>query len=113
METVLGLSVTATNVQTVLVEGRDADGATLEHDEFAVFSGGASPTRASEQVAEAVLSIAEAEGHQLHAIGVTWSQGADLEAALVIDSLADMGFDNVVAVQLPQAAEALARASAG
>ena len=56
-----------------------------------------------------MLSIAEADGHQLHAIGVTWSQDADLEAALVLDSLADVGFDNVVAVQLPQAAEALAR----
>ena len=109
METVLGLSVTATNVQTVLVEGRDADGATLEHDELAVFARGASPARASEQVAEAVLSIAEADGHQLHAIGVTWSQDADLEAALVLDSLAGAGFENVVAVQLPQAAEALAR----
>ena len=99
METVLGLSVTATNVQTVLVEGRDADGATLEHDELAVFARGASPARASEQVAEAVLSIAEADGHQLHAIGVTWSQDADLEAALVLDSLSGAGFENVVAVQ--------------
>lgn len=108
METVLGLSVTATNVQTVLVEGRDADGATLEHGEFAAFSGDVSPARASEQVAEAVLPLAQAEGHRLHAIGVTWSRDADLEAALVIDSLADLGFDNVVPVQLPRAAEALA-----
>jgi hypothetical protein len=62
VETVLGLSVTATNVQTVLVEGRDADGATLEHDEFDVFTRGTSHARACEQVAEAVLSIAEADG---------------------------------------------------
>ena len=43
VETVLGLSVTSTNVQTVLVEGRDADGITLEHDEFDVFTGAESP----------------------------------------------------------------------
>jgi hypothetical protein len=108
VETVLGLSVTATNVQTVLVEGRGADGATLEYDEFDVFSGAVSAARASEQVAEAVLSIANADGHRLHAIGVTWSDGADLEASLVLESLSDLGFDNVVAVRLPRAAEALA-----
>ena len=109
METVLGLSVTATNIQTVLVEGREADGATLEHDEFNVFADGVSAARASEQVAEAVLSIAQADGHHLRAIGVTWSDDADLEASLVMDSLADMGFSNVVAVRSPRAAEALAR----
>ncbi len=109
MDTVLGLSVTATNVQTVLVEGRGADGATLGHDEFDVFGGEGAPGRASEQVAEAVLSIAESDGHRLHSIGVTWSPDADLEASLLLDSLADMGLANVVAVQSPRAAEALAR----
>ncbi|MBI3216872.1 MAG: hypothetical protein HYZ38_23900 [Mycobacterium sp.] len=107
MDTVLGLAVSATNVQSVLVEGRDADGATLEHDDFEVFTGGVSAERASEQVAEAVLSIAES-GHELRAIGVTWSHDADLEASLVLDSLAGLGFANVVAVRLPHAAEALA-----
>jgi hypothetical protein len=109
VDTVLGLSVTATNVQTVLVEGRDGDGATLGHDEFAVFTDDVSPTRASEQVAEAVLSIASSDGHHLHSIGVTWSDDADLEASLLLDTLADMGLANVVAVQSPRAAEALAR----
>ncbi|OBF11359.1 hypothetical protein [Mycobacterium sp. ACS4331] len=109
MDTVLGLSVTANTVQTVLVEGRDGDGATLGHDEFDVFTGDVSPTRASEQVAEAVLSIASADGHHLHSIGVTWSEDADLEASLLLDTLAEMGLANVVAVQSPRAAEALAR----
>jgi hypothetical protein len=109
VDTVLGLSVTPTNVQTVLVEGQGADGATLERDEFEVLPGdGAPAARASEQVAEAVLSIAEAEGHRLHAIGVTWSDDADMEALRLLDSLAELGLDNVVAVKLPEAAEALA-----
>lgn len=98
METVLGLSVSGTKVQTVLVEGRDAAGVTLE-----------SGTRASEQVAEAVLSMAATNGYRLRSIGVTWSQDGDLAAARVLDSLSDLGFDNVVAVQLAHAADALAR----
>ena len=40
---------------------------------------------------------------------MTWSEDADLEASLVLDSLAVRGFHNVVPVRLPQAAEALAR----
>lgn len=108
MDTVLGLSVTPTNVQTVLVEGRSGDGATLGHDAFDA-SGGGPVTRASDQVAEAVLSIANADGHRLHAIGVTWSDDADLEASLLLDSLTELGLANVVAVQSPRAAEALAR----
>jgi hypothetical protein len=101
VDTVLGLLVTPTNVQTVLVEGQSGDGATLEHDEFT--------TRASEEVAEAVLNIAEAEGQRLNSIGVTWSDDADLEASLLLDSLAGLGLHNIVLVKLPQAAEALAR----
>jgi hypothetical protein len=100
VDTVLGLLVTPTNVQSVLVEGQSGDGATLEHDEFT--------TRASEEVAEAVLNIAEAEGHRLNSIGMTWSDDADLEASLLLDSLAGLGLQNIVLVKLPQAAEALA-----
>jgi hypothetical protein len=100
VDTVLGLLVTPTNVQTVLVEGQSGDGATLEHDEFT--------TRASEEVAEAVLSIAETEGQRLHSIGVTWSDDADMEASQLLDSLAGLGLHNIVLVKMPQAAEALA-----
>ncbi|MFN8099997.1 MAG: hypothetical protein U0Q20_00095 [Mycobacterium sp.] len=109
MQTVLGLSVTATDIKTVLVEGCDADGVTLEHDEFDVFSGAESPLSASEMVAEAVQSIAEADGHELHAIGVTWSESADVEASLVLDSLSARGLPTVVPVGMSEATEALAR----
>jgi hypothetical protein len=111
VETVLGLSVTATHVQTVLVEGRDASGATLEHNDFEVFTPDVSMAHASDQVARAVHSIATADGHQLRAIAVTWSEDADLEAALVLDALAEAGFGQtvpVVAVGARHAAEALA-----
>jgi hypothetical protein len=110
---VLGLSVTPSAVGLVLVEGQDADGATMDRDAFDVGSRGRSSARqTSEQAAAAVLrseAIAATRGHHLHSIGVTWSDDADAEASLLLKSLTDSGFDNVVPVRLPEATEALAR----
>jgi hypothetical protein len=113
MDAVLGLSMTPTTVGLVLVEGQDADGATMDKDEIAVHDRGlVSAVNTSEKAAAAVLrteAIAAARGHRLHSIGVTWSEDADTEASLLLESLSESGFDNVVAVRLPQATEALAR----
>ena len=113
MDAVLGLSVTPSAVGLVLVEGQDADGATVDRDAFEVGSRGrSSAVRTSEQAAAAVLrseAIAASRGHRLHSIGVTWSDDANTEASLLLKSLTDSGFDNVVPVQLPEATEALAR----
>ncbi len=113
MDAVLGLSVTPSAVGLVLVEGQDADGATMDRDAFDVgFRGRSSAARTSEQAAAAVLrseAIAATRGHRLHSIGVTWSDDADTEASLLLKSLTDSGFDNVVPVRLPEATEALAR----
>ena len=113
MDAVLGLSVTPSAVGLVLVEGQDADGATMDRDAFEVGSRGRSSARqTSEQAAAAVLrseAIAATRGHRLHSIGVTWSDDADAEASLLLKSLTDSGFDNVVPVRLPEATEALAR----
>jgi len=117
MDAVLGLSMTPTTVGLVLVEGQDADGATMDKEEFAVHDRGlASAVNASEKAAAAVLrteAIAAARGHRLHSIGVTWSEDADTEASMLLESLSESGFDNVVAVRLPEATEALARGIAG
>ncbi|MGH3675190.1 MAG: DUF7159 family protein [Mycobacterium sp.] len=113
MDAVLGLSMTPTTVGLVLVEGQDANGATMDHDEFAVHDRGlVSAVNTSEKAAAAVLrteAIAAARGHRLHSIGVTWSDDADTEASLLLESLSESGFDNVVPVRLPEATEALAR----
>ena len=113
MDAVLGLSMTPTTVGLVLVEGQDADGATIDKDEFAVRGRGlVSAVNTSEKAAAAVLrseAIAAARGHRLHSIGVTWSEDADTEASLLLESLSESGFDNVVAVRLPEATESLAR----
>ena len=113
MDAVLGLSVTPSAVGLVLVEGQDADGATMDHDAFEVgFRGRCSAVQTSQQAAAAVLrseAIAATRGHRLHSIGVTWSDDANTEASLLLKSLTDSGFDNVVPVRLPEATEALAR----
>lgn len=112
MDTVLGLSVTPSAVGLVLVEGQDADGTTVDREAFEIVSGRHStPLAASEQAAAAVLrteAIAASRGQRLHSIGVTWSDGADAQASLLLKSLSDSGFDNVVPVRLPEATEALA-----
>jgi hypothetical protein len=113
VDAVLGLSVTPSAVGLVLVEGQDADGATVDRDAFEVgFRGRTSAVHTSEQAAAAVRrseAIAATRGHRLHSIGVTWSDNANTEASLLLKSLTDSGFDNVVPVRLPEATEALAR----
>ena len=113
MDAVLGLSVTPSAVGLVLVEGQDADGVTVDRDAFEVgLRGRSSAVRTSEQAAAAVLrseAIAATRGHRLHSIGVTWSDDANTEASLLLKSLTDSGFDNVVPVRLSEATEALAR----
>ena len=113
MDAVLGLSVTPSAVGLVLVEGQDADGATVDREAFEVgFRGRTSALQTSHRAAAAVRrseAIAATRGHRLHSIGVTWSDNANTEASLLLKALIDSGFDNVVPVRLPEATEALAR----
>ncbi|MCW2560975.1 MAG: hypothetical protein JWP55_4939 [Mycobacterium sp.] len=109
MDAVLGLSMTPTSVGLVLVEGQDADGATMDRDAFDVHKGS---IQSSEQATAAVLrteALAANRGLRLNSIGITWSEDADAEASALMQSLSESGFDNVVAIRLPEATEALAR----
>ncbi|MGV0607320.1 DUF7159 family protein [Mycolicibacterium sp. XJ1904] len=112
MDAVLGLSVTPSAVGLVLVEGQDADGATVDREAIEILpTRRSSPRHASDEAAAAVLrteALAASRGHRLHTIGVTWSDDAQAEASLLLRSLRECGFDNAVAVQLPEASEALA-----
>jgi hypothetical protein len=116
LDTVLGLSLSSTSVGWVLVEGRDADGTILDHDDFPVGTGsGVRAVDTSAQTTAAVLDAqATAVGYdqRLHEIGVTWSDDAAAEAGLLLESLIDAGFHNVVPIRLHQACEMLARAIA-
>jgi hypothetical protein len=116
LDTVLGLSLTSTSVGWVLVEGRDADGTILDHDDFQVGTGGG--VRAVNTSAQTTAAVLDAQAtavnndQRLHVIGVTWSDEAAAEAALLLESLTDAGFDNVVPTRLHQACDMLARAIA-
>ena len=116
MDTVLGLSLTSTSVGWVLVEGRDADGGIVDHDDFEVPpSAGVQAVNTSEQASAAVLDAQAAAlsyDQRLHVVGVTWSDDAAAESALLLESLTDAGFDNVVPVRLHEACDMLARAIA-
>lgn len=116
LDTVLGLSVTPTAVGWVLAEGHGAEGTILDHQELALRAGrGVRAVSTAEQVVAEVLRVetaAAASDHRLRVIGVTWSDDASAQAALVQEALTDAGFDNVVPVRFLEAIETLAQAIA-
>jgi hypothetical protein len=78
MDMVLGVSMAPDTVRLVLVEGQDADGVTVEEDEFEV-----APSGGPDQVVAAIVGTREgaAEGGcQLASTGVTWADPADVGA---------------------------------
>jgi hypothetical protein len=117
LDTVLGLSLTPTTFGWVLAEGHGADGTILDHQESALCAapGGVPAASTADQVAQEVWRVdaqAGASNHHLRVIGVTWSDEAAAQAALLLEALTDAGFDNVVPVRLLEAVETLARAIA-
>jgi hypothetical protein len=116
LDTVLGLSVTPTTAGWVLAEGHGADGTILDHHELQLPGGaGVRAVNTAEQVAAEVLrakAVADACDHRVRIIGVTWTDEASTEAALLLEALTDAGFDNVVPIRLLDAVETLAQAIA-
>jgi hypothetical protein len=110
VDTVLGLSMTPRSLSVVVVGDDLAAGG--GQDAFEVPVGGADARAATERATAAVEAIAASRGQRLKSIGITWSDDADTEASLLMESLTESGFDNVVAIRLPEATEALARGMA-
>ncbi len=108
--------MTPTTVGWVLAEGHGADGTILDHNELELRDGrGVRAVSTANQVLDEVLLVeaaATASDQRLRVIGVTWTNEASAEAALLLESLTDAGFDNVVPIRLLEAVEALARAIA-
>jgi acetyl-CoA acetyltransferase len=99
----VGLSITATQFGWILVEGSAADGATLDHDAFDVDADtGTSQHAVAVRGAQA---IAAATGHVVRSIGVTWSDDVETVATQLLESLRASGYDNLVEVPLPNAAQ--------
>ncbi|WP_395311545.1 hypothetical protein V4U86_12665 [Mycobacterium sp. AMU20-3851] len=115
MGAVLGLSMTPRSLSVVVVGGAPDDenhSAAGPRDTFEMAVDGADVRAATEQAAAAVEAIATSHGRRLTSIGVTWSDDADAEASLLMESLTESGFGNVVPIRLPEATEALARGMA-
>jgi hypothetical protein len=95
----------------VLVEGQNADGATVDEDNFAVANGDDPATlSAPDQVVAAILGTREGAseaGYDLLSTGVTWSD--QCEAAELCDALAARKVENVMLVSAFLAAAALAQ----
>jgi uncharacterized membrane protein YgcG len=111
LQTVLGVSMAPTTVRMVLVEGENADGMTVDEDNFAI-ANGQDPTTfsAPNQVISAILGTQEGAneaGYQLLSTGVTWSN--QHEAAELRDALAARKVENVMLVSAFLAAAALAQ----
>ena len=100
MDIVLGVSMAPSSIQMVLLEGENADGATVEEDEFDVAGvDDAATTTASDRVISAILGTREGAadaGLELSSIGVTWTD--QLEAAALRDALTAHQLENVMLV---------------
>lgn len=117
LDTVLGLSVTPTAVGWVLAEGHGADGTILDHRELALHAdrGVHAVSTAGQQISDEIVRVeaqATASDHRVRVIGVAWNDDASAQAALLLEALTDVGFDNVVPIRLLDAVETLARAIA-
>ncbi len=112
MDVVLGMSLAPKTVRMVLVEGENADGGTVEEDNFELGCDDAAPTMsASDRVITAILGTREGAteaGYALASTGVTWTDPA--EAAVLRAALATRKIENVMLVSAFLAAAALAQA---
>ena len=106
MDVVLGVSMTRAAVRMALVEGEDADGATVDHECFDLTS-----ATVAEQVIAGILGTRDSAaegGHRIHATGVAWTDHA--AAAQLTKALRAHNIDDVVVVSELHAASALAQA---
>jgi hypothetical protein len=107
---VLGVSMTPTKVRIVLVEGENADGVTVDQDNFDVTADSSASTAPS-QVISAILGTREGAaegGFQLLSTGVTWTD--PVTAAVLRDALIARKVEHVMLVSAFMAAAALAQA---
>jgi hypothetical protein len=105
VDIVLGVSMAPTTVRLVLIEGQDADGVTVEEDEFEVAA-----SCGPDQVVAAIVGTregAEDGGCQLVSTGVTWTDPADVNA--LREAIAAHGVGTVMLVSPLLAAAALAQ----
>jgi len=115
VDIVLGVSMAPTTVRLVVIEGQNADGVTVEQDEFEVASevgeaGDSVAAGAVEQVIAAIGGTREGaveSGHRLSSTGVTWTDPAGVGA--LRDAIGSRDVGSVMLVSPLLAAAALAQ----
>jgi hypothetical protein len=109
VDIVLGVSMAPTSVRMLLVEGENADGLTVEDNNFDIATDDEAATlSASDQVISAILGTQEGAtqaGHALTSTGITWTDPVD--AAALRQALASRKIENVMLVSAFMAAAAL------
>lgn len=109
MDIVLGVSMAPTTVRMLLVEGENADGATVEEDTFEVaVADSLAISGAPEQVIAAILGTRQGAaecGYRLMSTGVTWTEPT--EVGVLRDALAAREIRSVMLVSPLLAAAAL------
>jgi hypothetical protein len=109
VDIVLGVSMAPTSVRMLLVEGENADGLTVEDNNFDIATDDDAATlSASDQVISAILGTREGAtqaGHALTSTGITWTDPVD--AAALREALATRKIENVMLVSAFMAAAAL------
>ncbi len=109
VDIVLGVSMAPTSVRMLLVEGENADGLTVEDNNFDIATDDDAATlSASDQVISAILGTQEGAtqaGHALTSTGITWTDPVD--AAALREALATRKIENVMLVSAFMAAAAL------
>ena len=114
MDVLLGVSMDSTKIRMVLVEGENADGATVDEDNFHTNTpdpDNPATSGTGSQVLSAILGTREGAaegGYALASTGVVWSDPT--EAAALRDALAAHKVENVMLVSAFVAAAALAQA---
>lgn len=113
LDTVLGLAITPSTIGWVMADAGGSDCPTVIGEEVSVAVGDAGPDAVdlaaqASAVADQLRTMLAARGERLHGVAVTWSDEAAVGAALLLESLADAGFEHVVPVRYSQAAMSLA-----
>jgi hypothetical protein len=102
------MSMTSTSVGWVLLDRQGPDAFTLDHDAFDVeytANGTTHDTSQHAAAARGAQAIATASGHKVGSVQVTWSEDVEADAAALLKSLADLGFDNIHSIPLSHASQ--------
>jgi hypothetical protein len=116
LHTVLGFATTQTAIEFVRIDESGADDArvTRESMRAAPLVGDTAADAYAHLVARVwfrMRRFSRVDEHPVRSVGVTWVDGADHEASLLVEALTDAGLVDVVAIETGEARRALARAA--